>query len=570
MGKFRVQIQATDLRVRTGPSTSYKVIAKVNTGETYTSSKQSGGWYYLDEKSGWSSGQSGYIKVLEDLSGGGGTETVPVPGQPGDNTTSANSTDSGSGLDAKVLEMLKNSVAKAEAKIDASMRLFGNPHQFTHTTDFRPTGGNYDLGRKYMEAIMSEAPIVYFMPGRPNFLPNISESQRDAMKDFFGNLQPETKDNRKMLDLILGNKDVRYFDFVADYATYIKYVNLLCRVAATYMDLGEETAPITAFKQKYKWFNWSNYRFEDSFIPEKSKEQSIFDLSTIKDAVIKGMMGNWQHVQFYVDPRTSFQESASNQTAESKLASLIQTGSQTMKEAQFFLQTGAMGGAAQWLADSQGSWQEALTKFGTDGILKRLGDVGTSIISGSNMLFPEIWGNSAYNKSYNITINLTSPYGDRESLYLNIIVPLMHLIALALPRQTTANSFTTPFIVKVSSKGWFNCEMGIIDNISIEKVGGSYSANGIPTEVKVNVGIKDLYSSLMMTSNSSPALFFENKGLMNWLAVTCGMDITKPHFEEKFTAILMTLFNSMADIPADYANKMLEALRNKVDGLFKN
>jgi hypothetical protein len=248
---------------------------------------------------------------------------------------------------------------------------------------------------------------------------------------------------------------------------------------------------------------------------------------------------------------------------------MIQTGSQAMKEAQFMLQTGGMSDGDNWITNSQSAWQDAVSKFGSDGILKRMGDMATTVISGANVVFPEIWGNSAYNKSYNITINLTSPYGDRRSSYLNVIVPLMHLMALALPRQTSANSFTTPFIVKVSSKGWFSCEMGMIDNISIEKVVGSYNVDGLPTEVKVNISIKDLYSTLMMTNNAEPMMFFENKGLMNWLAVTCGMDITKPHFEEQWEAMLMTLFNSIVDIPGDIANSILEGLKNAVDNIWK-
>lgn len=568
MGRYKVQVKVqTRLHLRTGPSTSYEVIGYLYNGEQYTSSKQSNNWYFIDSMNGWSSGQ--YLDVLENLDG---NNSVNVPYVPDEKTTAANTSDKSLGIDAKVLEMLLGSLKKEKGKIDASLRLFGAPHQFTYQTDFRPGGEKYsDMGRKYIDAIAAESPIVHFLPGRPNFLPDLAKDESDALREFFGKQKPGDKTNQDMLDKILGNKDARYFDFITDYSTYIRYVNLLCRTASIYMGLGDEEAPIKAFKQKYKWFDWSNYRYGDSYVAKEKKTESIFEeVKEAKDDALRALFGDWQYIQFYADPRMSFQESASNQTAESALANLVQSGSQKMKEASFFLQTGAMGNASQWLTDSAQSWNEAMTKLGNDGIMSRLADIGTTVLSGGNILFPEIWGNSAYNKSYNITINLTSPYGDKESVYLNVIVPLMHLMALALPRQVSANSFTTPFLVKVSSKGWFNCEMGMIDNISIEKVAGSFTVNGLPTEVKVSISIKDLYSSLMITKNTEPGLFFKNTGLVNWLAITCGMDITKPAFEEKFYALLMTLFNSVADVPNDLSNIITEKLKETVGKLWKH
>ncbi|WP_216369602.1 hypothetical protein, partial [Brevibacillus sp. MCWH] len=197
-----------------------------------------------------------------------------------------------------------------------------------------------------------------------------------------------------------------------------------------------------------------------------------------------------------------------------------------VKELAFFSQTAAVSQLDDFrrgVSDTFDKWSKSLMSNYGEGFFSRLLSSSSKILDGSNLIFPELWGDAAYNKSYTITINLVSPYGDKESVYLNIIVPLLHILALALPRQTSANSFGPPFLVKVSSKGWFNCEMGVIDNVSIEKGGqGSWTVDGLPTEVKVQISVKDLYSGLMITPNSRPDLFFENKGLMNWLAITCG------------------------------------------------
>jgi hypothetical protein len=576
MGKYEVQVTvATALHYRTGPSVSYRSLGTIRKGQKFISSKQQNGWYYLDSLKGWSSGVSGnkYMKVIKDLNEKKQpAKKVKVPETKKDVTVQAQSTGVSQGIDAKVLQMLSESVMKRTQEVDASMRLFGNPHQFTKQTDFRLGANGYDLGRKYMESILSEAPIVHFLPGRANFLPNVAKEEKDAFKTFIGN-QTQPKENKDAISKILGNDDVRYFDFISDYSTYIKYVNLLCRTAAIYMGLGSTMAPIDSFRQQYKWFDWSNYRYRNAYSKKKSPD-GIFDAiknaaSTAADLVYEGLFGEWQYVQFYVNPNTSFTESTTNQTMQSALAGALDKGQDLVKEISFITQAGGMANVDS-LIKNMG---EGLTSIGNaipgDHIFSRIFENSGQIIQGSNVIFPEIWGDAAFNKSYNININLVSPYGDRESVYLNIIVPLMHLIALALPRQTTANTFTNPFLIKASAKGWFSCELGIIDNISIEKVQGSYTVNGMPTEMKVNISIKDLYSSLMLTPSNAPAMFFENKGLMNWLAVTCGVDITEPNFSEKWKAIMLTLLNSVIDIPNNVANSIVESVRSKVEGLYK-
>ncbi len=574
MAKVTVQVTATSLNIRTGPSTSYKSIGTVSKGAKLSSSKQSNGWYYIDSKKGWASGvSSSYLKVVSN-STTTSSKNKAASSKKGSSSKikDANSKGKSGGIDKKVLNMMLANAKESAKKLDGSTRLFGSPYQFTQETDFRPTKERYNLGRKYLETIVAEAPIVYFMPGKPNYLPEMARGQKEAITNFFkgkggGN-------NKDILDKILGNNDVRYFDFTADYSTYIKYVNLLCRASAIYMGLGESFAPVDkGWREQYKWFDWSNYRYEDRFKGTKSKETSIFDsirnaaksaTSSIKEA----LFGEWQYTQFYVDAATSFQESSSNQTTDSKLAGMFDTGQGLMKELAFFANAGGAASTAKLFSDGAKSVNAWASKLG-DGIFSRLAETGSLIVQGSNIVFPEIWGNSNYNKSYNITINLVSAYGDKESIYLNIIVPLMHLLALAAPRQTSANSFTNPFLVKVTSKGWFNCEMGIIDNISIEKVQGSYSVNGIPTEVKVQIGIKDLYSTLFIASSSQPILFFENKSLINWLAVTCGLDIVQPSFTEKWNSMLYLLLDQQLDAPGNIFNTIKERLKNALEPLWK-
>ena len=455
MGKYKVRVTASALHVRTGTSTSYKIIGLIYENQEYISSKQANGWYYIDAKGGWSSGK--YLKVVQNLTPSSNATPVTVnkPNQIDPNTKSVNSVSNSIAIDKKVVDMMIKSVTKKEGTIDASTRLFGAPFQFTSKTDFRITTGNYSLGRKYVESIVSESPIAYFLPGRPNYLPNLSEAEKNALKELIASIKEDDEDRVKksIFDKILGTKESRYFDFLADYSTYMRYVNLLCRVAAVYMGLGGKTAPNT--DTPYRSYDWSNYRYQESYKVKKENKNHIFDLSEIKANAYEALFGTYTYTQFYADPSLSFSETASNQTQQSGLESKFESMQGLVKELAFFSQTAAASQIMEFkssIANTFDKWMQNIIRNHGENIFSRLLSTSSRVLDGSNLLFPEIWGNAAYNKSYNITINLVSPYGDKESIYLNIIVPLVHLLALALPRQTSANSFGPPFLVQLILK----------------------------------------------------------------------------------------------------------------------
>jgi hypothetical protein len=198
--------------------------------------------------------------------------------------------------------------------------------------------------------------------------------------------------------------------------------------------------------------------------------------------------------------------------------------------------------------------------------------MGTVVLSGANLVFPEIWGDSSYSKSYTVSMNLVSPYGDVEAIYLNIFVPMMHIIGLAMPRQNTPNSFTSPFLVKAFARGMFNCEMGIVDSVSIDKGGSgdAWSVNGLPTEVKISITIRDLYANMSMTSERDVMMFFQNQSLMEFLGTTCGIDLVKPELKLKIDLIRNLAFNYFTELPRTVYENIATTIRNNVFLPIKN
>lgn len=512
---------------------------------------------------------SGFLKSVD-----WGATTSPSP-KPSTNTTVKDETTFkySDGLDAQITAMLgKNSALEA---IKTGTRIIGSPFQFLPETDYRLPNTEPKLGRKYAENIIAEAPIVYFVPGIPSYLPDFDKKNKEVIENY---IEARYNDNElsSAVKKKIFNEEGRYFDFIANYADYMRYVNMLCRISAIYMGIGDLTVPGTTTKyKKYDWSRYTNFnQSEQKTTGSKSILQGMWDsITDTAEKIQDEIFGDYKYLKVYVDPNFSFSESAGNDTTNSQVANLFDTVEGLAKDIQFF----SSGDGSSILESVGGTISDVTSKirasFDSSGSsnISRLIGLTEETIQGSNVIFPEIWGDASYNKSYQFTMNFISPYGDIESIYLNVIMPMMHIIALGLPRQTSANSFTSPFLVKVFSKGWFSCEMGIVDSISIEKGGSgdAWNVHGLPNEVKVTISVKDLYSNLMITKSSKPQLFFNNQGLIDFLAVTCGVDITSPNLSMKLETLISSYLNTLFDIPSNYYNSIIQDIRQLIEPMFK-
>jgi len=490
-------------------------------------------------------------------------------------------------LDNKIYDMLNSFNLQDEFKTNT--RIFGTPFQFTNETDYRPfVNQDLNYGRKYLENIVAEAPVVYLTPGLPEYMPDADKNVKESMDSFIKARSSGTGVSNEAMESILST-ELRYYDFVSAYAEYMRYVNLLCRVCAKYMGL-DGTNPSTGKKYtvpgtttsyvEYDWGKWTNlnYSTPDADDTNLGKNKGIFEsfgtamseaFSKIKDDIF----GDYKYLKIYVDPSSSFSESGSNSSQQSQIAGLFDTLEGIVKEVGFFSNgSGILDGALSGLTSTASSSAEAITSTldaNTSAGLSKVIGQASHVIQGSNVIFPELWGDSSYSKSYSFTINLISPYGDPESVYLNVIVPMMHLLALSMPRQTSANSFGSPFLVKAFCKGWFSCDLGIVDSIRIEKEPTSWNVYGLPNEVKVYMDIRDLYSNLMVSKSSAPQLFFTNQGLIEFLAVTCGVNISQGNIALKIQTIISTFSNTLFDIPSNAYDNIVQGIRKSIEPWYK-
>lgn len=459
--------------------------------------------------------------------------------------------------------------------------ILGIPHQFLETADMRIDDGGV-FGYCFAKDIFVERPIVTLMPGTTNFLPDMSNADKESFASLLSDYQND-KNASEVLNNIMSSFEkgnVRYYDFKSDYSSYIRYVNLMCRISAAYMGLGEKVGPDK--KTPYKKYDWATYQqYKDYDVPETLRDLKPFTLEAnlqwITDK-LNGLktdmvLGYKQYVHFYVDPSTSANETISNTTQKSQLEGMFDTAEGFAKEATMILNSVSDGvnfvkGFLDKATDAIGSLANTIT-FGHFKDMLTVG--GKEVIHGANLIYPEIWMDSEYSKDYSITVDLVSPYGDDESIYLNIIVPMIHLMAFALPRQSTANSFISPFLIRGYSKGMFSCDMGIVSSISFDKGSDqSWTVNGLPSRVKVTLNIKDLYAKLMMTPSHRPDLFFTNQGMIDYLGSMCGLDLTRPNIITKMETIKALLADYT---PTNYLNSayrsFTEGINRKLQNILK-
>ncbi len=445
-------------------------------------------------------------------------------------------------------------------------RLLGIPYQFLPTADAR-LNSNQNMGRLFCENIFAEAPIVVIQPGAADFLPDYSNQEREIFSNLLGGIADGDDNAQSALeDLVAEENEARYFGFKSDYSNYIRYVNLLCRTAAQMLGIGDCCPP--GLSTPYRSFDWGNYKYFNNYTVGTGDSSNIFD--NIGSEIESTITGSHQYLSLYVDPSTSFSESTSNETAKSALEGKFDEMESKIKEYSFFADSMALGGAADTIKGYITTLMDGVASLSPDNTLLNslLGKGKQQIVYGSNLIFPEIWQDSQYNKSYTINTTFISPYGDKESIYINCIVPMLHLLALSLPKQTTANTYTSPFLVKMFSKGWFSCEMGMVDNIQIDKgPEESWSVDGLATTMKVTLSVKDLYSQLMISPSNRPFLFFSNNGLIEFLGATCGVDLSIPSIELKVKIAMAVFLNSVTDLPTNWYRDMKESISHDVNNL---
>ena len=441
---------------------------------------------------------------------------------------------------------LKDTTAKLIGfKTDSSVRwdiqnlyaIFGMPYQFMPTVDMRVPDdpappddkdgsirpGSVDnfptIGIKFADKIVARMPLLVLIPGAPDFLNGNKDLQKEAigimaqngglsdlgMTAFSSHLHDEG--NRKFYGLKFATKD------------YYRYVDSMCQTASVFMNLGN--VKVDNIGGSLSSAHWGTY----------------------KNGGLSRMLCYNQGVAFYVNSDSQISESISNSPTQSQLAEKINGFSDMAREMQFMLGTasnlaplnaGTLLSQKTYSEDSQtaGMLED---KIVSNGILGSLAKCVDTVLAGGKLIFPQIWGDSQFSRDYTIDIKLVSPDCDDFSIYMNIIVPLIHLMCFAMPRASGPNGYISPFLVRAFYKSFFSIDMGLITSMSINKgAEAAWNSSGVPTIVDVNLTIKELYDTMALANdndgNKGGYTLSDNVSLLDYLSNLCGININEPDF----------------------------------------
>lgn len=439
----------------------------------------------------------------------------------------------------------------------------GLPYQFMENVDRRII--DTDVGRKYGERIFGRLPLLFLTPCEPLFMDDFDQSSKNAaMAALLGN----TNDISGLI-----NGSGRYYSVNFNYAEYYDYLNTMLACVAAYLSDGEGGS---LFNKKIA-------------IGDKGpKEIGKIDWSNELNSSFKTFFSCKENVIFYLDGLDTINETFTNDTTQSSIASTINGFSDIAKEVKFLF--GENGNAVADLVNSAAeitnnitnSLQGAITNV-AGGIVGSLSNKGVNtVLNGGKIIFPEIWSDSDYSRSYSIEIKLRSPDHDNLSIFLNIIKPYCKLLALALPRARVGkdgnldpNAYGAPFLVKAFSKGMFNIDMGIISSMSVNKGATCcWNDDGLPTQIDITLEIKDLYSKLAMSTLDvlhpiqSLSGIVNNTAYMDFLANMAGLNIAQMEVGRRITMAYYLSQTFLANGASSVFNRLDQGVSNLISKMY--
>lgn len=575
------EVQTTSQTIlRENAGTSSRNIGYVDPNVKLRATLDRNGFYFIPEKKGWI--MKSRVKLIEDLSANSTQETT---GESQDKVIT---------LDKETLD--KISQMTPEEKKDIYMQyvnseygdtqdagnvansllvdnlsgIYGIPYQFPESVDPRPDSKS-SFGSIYAERIITRMPLLMMSPGKVDFMSSYKTGEKKAVLDVLLNDGDGASDINDFLE-----KPGKYYTFAYDTENYWKYVNAANQASAIYLGIGDVEIDVNGVKAKaadFKWEKASNNKFDSLLVSNKS------------------------YVCFYTDADSSKSESFGNDTTSSQLSDKVNDFSSIAKEIQFLV--GANTGInimknESLIKDALSNLHGVVDLFlGGSQIIKDLGEDFVTIASGGKLIFPEIWSDSTFSQSFDVKIKLRCPCPNKVSWFLDIIVPINHLIALTMPRspygksiinkdfgqEPSVNGYMSPFLVRAFYKGLFNCDMGIITDLSIEKgKEGSWTLDGLPSEVDISMTIKDLYNVMAMseyTTGNQRKSFLNNTTYLNYLANSCGISINKPDLDRSLDLWAMIQKNYWKDKLTGYtwwqkaSQGGMNKLYNMYTGVFK-
>jgi hypothetical protein len=287
----------------------------------------------------------------------------------------------------------------------------------------------------------------------------------------------------------------------------------MANAMASLLGIGSESWSVPGYTHDLATFDWQ----------EASKNPNIGFYSG------SGMFYGGS-VPFYIHSEPQISESISNGTTRSMLDQKMNELGRMASEIQFLL--GGASGATN--VESATEFRQSIEESNqsVSGVIDSIIENVQVLMVGGRMAFPEIWADSQFSRTYSVTIKLDSPDCDNLSIFMNILLPLAHILGFVLPRSMGSNNYISPYLVRAYYKSMFHIDMGIITGCNITKGDvGAWTQNGLPTQVTVQLEIKDLYNVISLATGVGGGAITSNLGQLDYIANMCGINIDGPDME---------------------------------------
>ena len=347
-------------------------------------------------------------------------------------------------------EIVSSTLSRSKGS-DGNMKIniIGRPPTYCSNCDPRD--------RVFRNTMMKSAPLISVLPGAPKFLGGL------RLLDFTKDTQAVEEEQKRpgesdksvvefLKESVGSSRDLRYYAFDAMWYEYYSYVNTMA--TELWVKMGFPDGGLTFDVQ-------NGIRAHDDWIVKTPKRN--------------GILMNSNALCYYLDYKgTQVSESNSNEYGASMLEGAIKTPSSMMREMNFLLgidytdvemknkMTGLSEEERRAISENMRRGQGLIgsTMQGIAGALDSMvgingqGGVAQTIVTGSQFMFPEIWHDSRFSRSYTMAFKFQAPYGDNYSVFKYVYLPLLTLLGLALPRQESEISYMAPFLVKIDAPGW--------------------------------------------------------------------------------------------------------------------
>lgn len=261
--------------------------------------------------------------------------------------------------------------------------------------------------------------------------------------------------------------------------------------------------------------------------------------------------------RLWCEKATSVTESSDNSYATSVFEKALSSVSGTAKE----LEQGA-GIVGIYTPDGK---PEIVTD---SNLAKEIGlfAASASVLTGAKPVFPKYFDGSTFNRNYELSFKFTSPYGDNLSVFYNVIVPFLFILALALPKQEGVNGVRSPYLMEIDCPGFFCSPMAAIQSLSFRKGGDGalFNPSGLPLVIEGSISVVDMIGSLSVpTSYTQMTVNKYSRSFINNLGGLTLYETIDPRLTSSITAGALGLAKQPT-YPVNWVNEAVDTFKRRI------